>query len=62
MAGNHCNYYSLAPAFDTNRTLEEMTRELVEIALRRVHGNQSQAAVQLGASRSTLWRMLHKEK
>ena len=45
MAGNHCNYYSLAPAFDTNRTLEEMTRELVEIALRRVHGNQSQAAV-----------------
>ena len=62
MAGNHCNYYSLAPVFDTNRTLEEMTRELVEIALRRVHGNQSQAAVQLGVSRSTLWRMLHKEK
>lgn len=62
MAGNHCNYYSLAPAFDTNRTLEEMTRELVEIALRRVHGNQSQAAVHLGVSRSTLWRMLHKEK
>ena len=62
MAGNHCNYYSLAPAFDTNRTLEEMTRELVEIALRRVHGNQSQAALQLGVSRSTLWRMLHKEK
>ena len=53
---------SEAPAFDTNRTLEEMTRELVEIALRRVHGNQSQAAVQLGVSRSTLWRMLHKEK
>ena len=52
----------LAPVFDTNRTLEEMTRELVEIALRRVHGNQSQAAVQLGVSRSTLWRMLHKEK
>ena len=53
---------SEAPAFDTNRTLEEMTRELVEIALRRVHGNQSQAAVQLGVSRSTLWRMQHKEK
>ena len=53
---------SEAPAFDTDRTLEEMTRELVEIALRRVHGNQSQAAVQLGVSRSTLWRMLHKEK
>ena len=51
-----------APTFDTNRTLEEMTRELVEIALRRVHGNQSQAAIQLGVSRSTLWRMQHKEK
>ena len=46
----------------SGQTLEEMTRELVEIALRRVHGNQSQAAVQLGVSRSTLWRMLHKEK
>ena len=51
-----------APTFDTNRTLEEMTRELVEIALRRAHGNQSQAAMRLGVSRSTLWRMQRKEK
>lgn len=50
------------PVFDTTRTLEEMTRELVEIALHRAHGNQSRAARQLGINRSTLWRMLHKEK
>lgn len=47
--------------FDTNRTLEEMTRDLVKLALHRANGNQSKAANQLGVSRSTLWRMLKKE-
>lgn len=50
------------PVFDTSRTLEEMTRELVEIALHRANGNQSKAARQLGINRSTLWRMLRREE
>ena len=50
------------PVFDTSRTLEEMTRELVELALHRANGNQSKAARQLGINRSTLWRMLRREE
>lgn len=48
-------------SFDTSRTLEEMTLELVELALQRAGGNQSKAAAQLGISRSTLWRMLQRK-
>lgn len=47
--------------FDTSRTLEEMTLELVELALQRTGGRQSKAAAQLGISRSTLWRMLQRK-
>ena len=46
-------------AFSTeNRTLEEITRKIVEQALSENDGNQSLTARKLGISRSTLWRML----
>ena len=46
-------------AFSTeNRTLEEITRKIVEQALSENDGNQSLTARKLDISRSTLWRML----
>ncbi|MDD3253976.1 MAG: PrpR N-terminal domain-containing protein [Lachnospiraceae bacterium] len=42
--------------FDLNRTLEEMTKELVFRVLNECDGNQSVAAKRLGISRTTLWR------
>ena len=39
-------------------TIEEMERSLIESALERLEGNQTEAAKKLGISRSTLWRKM----
>ena len=43
---------------DLNRTLEEITLDIVHRVLMEEHGNQSATAKRLGISRTTLWRML----
>lgn len=48
-------------AFDTSKTLEEMTYEIVQQAVAAQGGNRTAAARQLGVSRTTLWRMLDRE-
>lgn len=45
---------------DLSRTLEEINIEIAERVLREEGGNQSKTAARLGASRTTLWRMLQK--
>ena len=44
------------------RTLEEITREVIEQSVASHGGNQTAAARALGISRTTLWRVLGKEK
>ncbi len=44
------------------RTLEEITREVIEQSVAAHGGNQTAAARALGISRTTLWRVLGKEK
>ena len=44
-------------AFDLNRPLAQIERDIVQTVIRRNGGNQSAAARQLGISRTTLWRM-----
>lgn len=39
-------------------TLENMEKDLIETALRKLNGNQTEAAKALGVSRSTLWRKM----
>ena len=39
-------------------TLHEMEKELIEKALAKLNGNQTEVAKTLGISRSTLWRKL----
>lgn len=39
-------------------TLEEMEKQLIERSLTQLNGNQTEAAKQLGISRSTLWRKM----
>ncbi len=39
-------------------TLQEMEQELIERALERLNGNQTEVAKNLGISRSTLWRKM----
>ena len=41
-----------------NRTLEEITNEIIHLTLERNGGNQSAAAKKLGIGRTTLWRYL----
>lgn len=43
---------------DTLPTLQEMEKELIERALDKLKGNQTEVAKTLGISRSTLWRKL----
>lgn len=40
------------------KTLDEITRDIIKIVLHEESGNQSAAARRLGISRTTLWRML----
>ena len=47
-----------APAFDLNRTLEEINLDIARRVLAEEKGNQSRAARRLGIGRTTLWRML----
>lgn len=49
---------SHSPSFDYNRTLDEMTREIIQTVLSEYNGNQTRAAKQLGIGRTTLWRYL----
>jgi transcriptional regulator with PAS, ATPase and Fis domain len=39
------------------RPLEQIEKEIVQMAVRENNGNQSAAAKQLGISRTTLWRI-----
>ncbi len=43
---------------DLNRPLNDINREIIEIVLNEMNGNQSAAARRLGIGRSTLWRYL----
>jgi len=45
--------------FDYDRTLNEMTREIVKVVLGQCGGNQTLAAKKLGIGRTTLWRYLN---
>lgn len=49
---------SAAEPFDLNRTLQDITLDIIRQVLAQEHGNQSAAAKRLGISRATLWRML----
>lgn len=46
-------------AFDYDRTLNEMTKEIVKVVLSQCGGNQTLAAKRLGIGRTTLWRYLN---
>ncbi len=46
-------------AFDYNRPLNEMTREIIKVVLAQCAGNQTLAARRLGIGRTTLWRYLN---
>lgn len=55
---------SAAPApaaMDTERTLDEIIREVIRQSVAAHGGNRAAAARQLGVSRTTLWRYLSKE-
>ncbi|MCL4217563.1 MAG: hypothetical protein KJ052_11260, partial [Candidatus Hydrogenedentes bacterium] len=39
-------------------TIQEMEERLIRTALKRLDGNQTEAAKRLGISRSTLWRKM----
>ena len=45
--------------FDYDRTLSEMTREIVKVVLSQCGNNQTLAAKRLGIGRTTLWRYLN---
>lgn len=45
--------------FDDHRTLEEINREIINQVIKQCNGNQSNAAKQLGISRTTIWRYIH---
>ena len=45
--------------FNLNRTLEDITKDIIEQVLKETDGNQSAAAKRLGISRTTLWRYLN---
>ncbi len=47
--------------FDYERSLDEMTREIVKVVLSQCGGNQTLAAKRLGIGRTTLWRYLNEE-
>lgn len=47
-----------APAIDLNRSLNEITHDIIRHVLNETNGNQSAAAKRLGISRTTLWRYL----
>ncbi len=46
-------------AFDYDRPLNEMTREIIKVVLSQCGGNQTLAARRLGIGRTTLWRYLN---
>ncbi len=52
---------SALSAFNYDRPLGEMTREIVKVVLARCNGNQTLAAKKLGIGRTTLWRYLNEE-
>jgi DNA-binding NtrC family response regulator len=43
-----------------NRTLDEITHDIINQTLAQNHGNQAATAKQLGISRTTLWRYLNR--
>ena len=49
-------------AFDFDRPLHEIDRDIIRRQLSLAHGNQAAAARRLGISRTTLWRYLKDEK
>lgn len=51
---------SAPSSLDLNRTLEEISLDILRQVLAEEGGNQSAAAKRLGISRTTLWRMLQK--
>ena len=56
------NSYAMVPSLqlplNTSKTLDEITREVVQLVLKDTGGNQTLAAKRLGIGRTTLWRLL----
>lgn len=48
--------------FDYDRTLNDMTTDIIKTVVTKCDGNQSKAAKQLGIGRTTLWRYISKEE
>jgi transcriptional regulator of acetoin/glycerol metabolism len=46
------------PSPDSIPTLQEAEKRLIEMALERLEGNQTEVAKKMGISRSTLWRKM----
>ncbi len=47
-----------SPVINLNRSLDEITQEIVQTVFDEEKMNQTKTAKRLGFSRSTLWRML----
>jgi Response regulator containing CheY-like receiver, AAA-type ATPase, and DNA-binding domains len=57
------NLYAMAggeSAMDLNRSLDDITKDIILLVVSQQNGNQSAAAKQLGISRTTLWRYLNR--
>ena len=52
------NAENASTPLDLNRTLEEINRDVALRVLEEAGGNRTAAAVRLGISRTTLWRMI----
>ena len=50
----------LSSVLNLDKTLDEIERDVVRTVLAENRGNQSQTAIKLGISRSTLWRIINK--
>ncbi|MDR2176136.1 MAG: PrpR N-terminal domain-containing protein [Synergistaceae bacterium] len=61
-SGDGQNFTPQARALDLGKSLENITGDIVRIVLDQENMNQSKAARRLGISRSTLWRMLNKQR
>jgi DNA-binding NtrC family response regulator len=60
--GDGQNFTPQRRALDLEKSLENITGDIVRIVLNQENMNQSRAAKRLGISRSTLWRMLSKKR
>lgn len=51
---------ALSSVINLNKSLKEIEKDVARAILLKTNGNQSQAAIRLGISRTTFWRMLNR--